>query len=111
MSITSEPPELLFDAVDEPLAAGPLTLAEVLVGPARAGTSAAPQGALRDLQIRAAPLEDDAPMQLAMLGATSRLRLPACCVLLAAQTTHAAVATFGERLADAAKDLGLGVRR
>lgn len=103
--------QLMLGAVAEPLAASPLTLAEVLVGPARAGRVAAARAALDDLKIRAVPLEDDAPTQLATLRATSRLRLPDCCVLLAAQTTHAAVATFDERLADTASELGLVLRR
>lgn len=101
---------LMLGAVDESLAASPVTLAEVLVGPARAGTVAVAQAALDDLEIRAVPLEDDAPTRLATLRATSRLRLPDCCVLLAAQTTHAAVATFDERLADTAAELGLALR-
>jgi len=103
--------QLLLAAVDEPLAATPLNLAEVLVGPARAGTVAAAQAALDDLEIQAVPLGNDAPTRLATLRATSRLRLPDCCVLLAGQTTHATVATFDERLAGAAEQLGLVVRR
>lgn len=103
--------QLMLGAVEEPLAASPLTLAELLVGPARAGAVAAAQAALDDLEIRAVPLDNDAPSRLAALRATSRLRLPDCCVLLAAETTHAAVATFDERLADAATELGLALRR
>lgn len=103
--------QLLIGAIDESLAASPLTLAEVLVSPARNGTLAAAQHALDDLSIRTVPLEHDAPARLAMLRARSRLRLPDCCVLLAAETIHASVATFDQHLADAAAELGIAVRR
>jgi len=54
--------------------------------------------------------EDDAP-RLARLRAGSRLRLPDCCVLLAARDAAAAgVATFDARLAEQAERLGLGAR-
>lgn len=99
--------ELLLAAVDEQLAASPLTLAEVLVGPARAGRMTAAQAAIDDLQIQAVPFDNDAPGRLATLRAQTKLRLPDCCVLLAADITRAAVATFDLRLADAATQLGL----
>jgi predicted nucleic acid-binding protein len=98
---------LLLAAADEPLAASPLTLAEVLVGPAQTGNLRTAQRALDELEIRAVPLEDDAPERLAMLRATYRLRLPDCCVLLAAESARARVATFDDRLSEAATQLGL----
>ena len=101
---------LLVDAADEPLGASPLTLAEVLVGPASAGTLAAAQDALHDLEVFTVPLDEDAPQRLATLRATTRLRLPDCCVILAAQSTHGSIATFDERLVGAASELGLDVR-
>ena len=102
---------LLMDAVDEPLGTSPLTLAEVLVGPARTGHLATARTAIRELGIASIALADDAPERLATLRASTRLRLPDCCVLLAAKSADGAeVATFDDRLAPAARDLGLPVR-
>ena len=103
--------QLLLDAADEPLAASPLTIAEVLVGPARVSKLAAADSALRALEIATIPLTEDGPARLATMRATTRLRLPDCCVLLAAETTHSFVATFDNRLVVAAAELGLTVRR
>ncbi|MBA2309331.1 MAG: type II toxin-antitoxin system VapC family toxin [Pseudonocardiales bacterium] len=102
--------QLLLDTADEPLGASPLTLAEVLVGPARADKLGTVQSALHDLDVMTIPLADDAPTRLATLRASTRLRLPDCCVLLAAETAGAAVATFDERLARSAAGLSLDVR-
>jgi len=85
-------------------------LAEVLVGPARADKLGTVQSALHDLDVMTIPLADDAPTRLATLRASTRLRLPDCCVLLAAETAGAAVATFDERLARSAAGLSLDVR-
>lgn len=98
---------LLLDAIDEPLAASPLTLAEVLVGPARAGRADLAEGALRELGVDAVPLDVGAPRQLAELRVRTQLRLPDCCVLLAARTAGGYVSTFDERLHRAAAELGL----
>ncbi len=101
---------LLVDAADEPLGASPLTLAEVLVGPARTGKLDAAQTAIRELEIATIALSDNAPVRLAVMRAGIGLRLPDCCVLLAAETADADVATFDRRLAASAADLGLTVR-
>jgi predicted nucleic acid-binding protein len=102
--------ELLIEAAGEALGVSPLTLAEVLVGPARCGKVDAAQAAIRELQIATVPLDDDAPVRLATLRAGTRLRLPDCCVLLAAQVAEAEVATFDDRLTACAADHGLTVR-
>jgi predicted nucleic acid-binding protein len=102
--------ELLVDAADEDLGASPLTLAEVYVGPARAGKLARAQKAIRDLGVAVVPLGDDAPERLAALRSTIGLRLPDCCVLYAAESTTAEIATFDDRLGSAAKGLGLTAR-
>lgn len=102
--------QLLLDTAAESLGASPLTLAEVLVGPARSGRLDEAQSVLGELDIVPVPLAEYAPTRLATLRATTRLRLPDCCVLLATETADAAVATFDERLARAASDLGLDVR-
>lgn len=101
---------LLTEAADEPLGISPLTLAEVLVGPARAGKLPAAESAIDDLEVIAVPFTDNAATRLAELRATTGLRMPDCCVLLAAESTQAQLATFDERLAASAVKLGLTVR-
>ena len=46
---------------------------------------------------------------MATLRAGTRLRLRDCCVLLAAESAAGAVATFDEKLATAARQLGIAV--
>lgn len=99
--------QLLVDFAAEELGASPLTLAEVLVGPARAGKLDAAQAALREIGIVTVPLTHDAPARLAILRARTGLRLLNCCVLLAAENTEAGIATLDNRLSQAATSLGL----
>lgn len=101
---------LLLDVANRAVGASPITLAEVLVGPARAGQLDRGAALLRQLEVTSVHLADDAPMRLASLRASTGLRLPDCCVLLAAEQAHGAVATFDDRLASAAADHGLVVR-
>ena len=101
---------LLGDVADEPLGASPITLAEVLVGPARAGEVERGTALLDELEVTSVRLLDDAPARLAMLRAGTGLKLPDCCVLLAAEQTRGAVATFDDRLANAAAERGLAIR-
>lgn len=101
--------QLLLDSAEQPLGASPLTLAEVLVGPARVDKLGLAQAALRDLDVTTIPLAEDAPARLARMRAVTRLRLPDCCVLLAAESVGGAVATFDERLASSAAEIGLAV--
>lgn len=88
-----------------PLAASPLTVAEVLVGPARAGRLDDGVAALRTIGLAEVPLAPTAAARLAELRASSGLKLPDCCVILAAETSQAdAVLTFDRRLeAEAAR--------
>jgi predicted nucleic acid-binding protein len=100
--------ELLGD-VAGPLDASTLTVAEVLVGPARAGRLAAARSALAALGLAAVPIEADAAPRLAELRAETGLKLPDCCVLLAAENVAAgAVLSFDDRLRRAADALGFG---
>jgi predicted nucleic acid-binding protein len=101
---------LLLGIADEVLGASPLSLAEVLVGPARAGQLDRATAMLHQLQVASVRLADDASTQLAVLRAGTSLKLPGCCVLLAAEQTHGAVATFDDRLAAAARERGFVVR-
>ncbi|MGI9080186.1 MAG: type II toxin-antitoxin system VapC family toxin [Acidimicrobiales bacterium] len=102
---------LLFDVAGEPIGASPLTLAEVLVGPARAGQLDRGSALLRQLDVARVALDGDAPARLAAMRAGTTLKLADCCVLLAAEQTHGAVATFDDRLANAATEHGFVVRR
>ena len=101
---------LLLGVADEPLRASPLTLAEVLVGPARSGALDRASAALRLLEVTSVPLDENAPQRLAVLRAGTGLRMPDCCVLLAAEQMQCPVATFDDRLAAAARANGVAVR-
>jgi predicted nucleic acid-binding protein len=101
---------LLLGAVDEPLCASRLTLAEVLVGPARAGELDRAAGALAQIDVAGVGLDADAPARLALLRAGTGLKLPDCCVLIAAEDVRGAVATFDDRLGAVARERGFAVR-
>ena len=98
--------QLLADTSPEPLGASPITLAEVLVAPARTGRLDRANSALKRLGVTSVPLGVDAPLRLAVLRAGTGLKLPDCCVLLAAETADASVATLDDRLATAARERG-----
>jgi predicted nucleic acid-binding protein len=102
---------LLAREVDDELAVNPLTLAEVLVVPVRDGRLEAMLSALRDLEVEALPFPADTAVRLAQLRATTRLKMPDCCVLLSAEEAGARVASFDARLAHAAEDRGLPILR
>ncbi len=102
---------LLTQAIDDDLAANSLTLAEVLVVPVRDGRLDPVQAALRDLEVQEVPFPVDTAVRLAQVRATTGLRMPDCCVLLAAEDAAASVASFDERLAQAAEDRNLAVLR
>jgi len=96
--------EALLATSEQPLACSPITLAEVLVGPARAGRLRDARSAITDLGVAEVPLGDDAAARLAGLRAEMALKMPDCCVLLAAEDGQAeAVLTFDDRLARAAQ--------
>jgi predicted nucleic acid-binding protein len=98
---------MLAREIDDEFAANPLTLAEVLVGPARTGRLDAARSALRELEIAEQSFPADTAVRLARLRADTGLRMPDCCVLLAAQDTAARLATLEERLIRGAEELGL----
>jgi len=93
---------LLAEAVDDDLGVNPLTLAEVLVVPARAGRLEPTQGALRDLEVDELPFPPDTAVRLARLRAGTGLKMPDCCVLLAAEDAAATIASFDDRLVQTA---------
>ncbi|MGI9118998.1 MAG: type II toxin-antitoxin system VapC family toxin [Acidimicrobiales bacterium] len=100
---------LLTGAIDDDLGANPLTLAEVLIVPIRDGRLEPALTALRQLEVDELPFPSSTAVRLAQLRASTRLNMPDCCVLLAAEDTDAAVASFDERLAYAAESRGLVV--
>jgi len=93
----------------QPLGISPVTHAEVLVGPTRAGTLDRTRMAIDALAIEEIALPDDAAPRLAHLRAHGALKLPDCCVILAAQQSGAAVLTFDERLGVVARQLGVRI--
>ncbi|HXV05695.1 MAG TPA: type II toxin-antitoxin system VapC family toxin [Solirubrobacterales bacterium] len=103
----TEARNLLETSSGEPLGASMITLAETLVSPARADRLPDAEAALRRLGVRELALGDDAPARLAQLRVDTGLKMPDCCVLLAAQEHSAAVASFDAGLLAAACNLGL----
>lgn len=102
--------QVLLSAGLEELGASPITLAEVLVGPARARRLDQATAALSQLNLATIALDTEAPLRLAVLRAGTGLKLPDCCVLLAAEQSHGEVATLDERLGSVASSLGFAVR-
>jgi predicted nucleic acid-binding protein len=99
--------ERLLEAADQRFGASPITLAEILVAPIRAGRQADAQTALRTLDVAEIPLSANAAPRLAALRAETMLKLPDCCVLLAAQDSDGVVLSFDDRLAREAARHGL----
>lgn len=95
--------------VEEEHFINPLTLAEVLVGPARAGMLNEAYQAVADLGINEQALPDDAAPHLARLRVQTGLKMPDCCVLVTARQTGTAVASFDNRLRRAAEALDIAV--
>jgi predicted nucleic acid-binding protein len=100
---------LLTRVAHHELAASPLTLAELLVGPARTEQLDRALAALEALAVVTVELVDNAAPQLAALRAATGLKLPDCCVLLAAEQCGGDIATFDNRLAAAARARGVVV--
>lgn len=93
--------------LDDDLRMNELTLAETLVGPARAGRTDVALAHLRRLRIGTVSLTD--PVTLARLRADTSLRMPDAVVLHCALTHGAALATFDRTLAARAAELGVVV--
>lgn len=100
-----------FEILDteEELAIHPFTLAECLVGPARLGRAEEALAIIERLGVEQVAVPPGQSLALARLRASTRLKLPDCCVLAAVLETSARVATFDAALADAAKQLGIAV--
>ena len=100
---------LLRDSLPGELLVHGLTLAEVLVGGVLVGRGAGMREDIRAIGILLAPTDPDEPLRLAELRASSRLKLPDCCVLDAAVRARASLATFDDALAAAARGRGVSV--
>jgi predicted nucleic acid-binding protein len=100
----------LLEAIsDEPWGASNVTLAEALVTPARLGHLEEIESVLVGLDVQEVPLGSAAAGQLAEMRAEFGLKMPDCCVLLAAQNNEAPLATFDTELLAAAAKLGIEV--
>ena len=97
--------------VGESFAANVVTLAKVYVGAIRVGQAGRLRTLLARLDVVELELPGSAAVRLAQLHATTGLKMPDCCVLYSAEVNQAAVATFDERLAARACELGLTVRQ
>jgi predicted nucleic acid-binding protein len=103
--------QLLTQAIDEELAVNPLTLADVLAAPARDDRLDPVLAALHALEVQQLPFPTDTALQLARLRVATGLKMPDCCVVLAAEDAAATVASFDEPLAQAAETRNLPVLR
>lgn len=99
----------LFAREIDELGVNTLTLAEVLVAPARRGLVDVVLDILGDLEVVELPIPRGAAVRLASLRAQTGLRMPECCVLLAAGDAEARIATFDRQLARVASDRGIDV--
>jgi len=93
---------LLAREIDDDFAVNPLTLAEVLVVPARENRLDAVRQAISDLEIEELTFPADTAVRLARLRASTGRRMPDCCVLLAAEVAKARIASFDADLLEAA---------
>jgi predicted nucleic acid-binding protein len=93
----------------EDLRVNTVTLAEVLVRPIREHRDAEVMEALAFFGVLEAPLPDGAARALALLRVDTGLKLPDCCVLLAAIDRHATLGSFDDRLLRAATEHGVPV--
>jgi len=98
---------LLEESGGTPLAASAITLAETLVAPARLGRLKDAESALRRLGVEEVSIGGDAGPRLATLRAGTRLKMPDCCVLLAALDREAILASFDSSLLASARELKL----
>jgi predicted nucleic acid-binding protein len=103
--------ELLLSYAAEPFGSSVVTLAEVYVGAARAGQADRLAQLLARLGVEPLDLPAGAARRLGELRASFFFNVPASSELYTAEQHDAAVATFDERLASRAPDLGLAVAR
>lgn len=100
---------LLAEQVDEQFVLHAVTRAEVLVAPVRAGRADIVEAQLDALGVSTVGLRSSDALALAQIRSRAGMKLPDCCVLLAAMESGAVVATFDDQLARAAERLHLAV--
>jgi toxin FitB len=105
----AEATAILVAAAGERLVAHPLTVAECLVAAVRTGRGDEMVQAIHAMGVETAAVDQDAPLRLAQLRVSTRLRMPDCCAVDAALQRHATLVTFDQRQAAAAGTLGLRV--
>jgi predicted nucleic acid-binding protein len=98
---------LLAREIDDDFGANPLTLAEVLVMPARDDRLDEARLALRELGVEELPFPGDTAIRLARLRSETALKMPDCCVLLAAEQVGGRLASFDDGLRRAAIERSL----
>ena len=100
---------LLEREIDDDFAVNLLTLAEILVAPTLAGQRDKVLGFLGDLAVETLPFSDGAALTLAQLRVETMLTMPDCCVLLSALDRQARLASFDDRVVQAARARGVDV--
>lgn len=98
----------LLDTEDE-LILHPLTLAECAVGAFRTAQAAEFRRAIQRIGIGQWTPDDEHWYRVAQLAASTHLKPPDCCVLDAARTLAASLATFDDQLTRVAKSLSVPV--
>lgn len=101
--------EIFAQSFREELGVNSLTLAEVLVSPLRSGKPHVVQSALDDLEVRELLFPVGASIKLAALRVSTGMRMPDCCVVLAAEESQSSIASFDDQLTQAARERGLTV--
>ena len=91
----------------EAMAASALTVAEVLVPPDRQGLAVSVHEDIEALGVAVAPIADSHCVGIAHVRNDPGLRMPDAVVLHLAQTQGAALATFDQRLDNAARSVGV----
>lgn len=100
---------LLTAHLTDSFAASVITLAEVYAGAARSGQAQRLNGFLEQLRIEELDLPAGAALRLGELRAVSNLKMPDCCILYTAEHHCAAIATFDDKLAARAANIGIAV--
>jgi predicted nucleic acid-binding protein len=100
---------LLTAHLTDSFAASVITLAEVYAGAARSGQAQHLNELLEQLRIEELDLPAGAALRLGELRAATSLKMPDCCVLHTAAHHSAAIATFDDKLAARARDIGIAV--
>ncbi len=94
---------LLAREIDDEFVINSLTLAEVLVVPARENRVDEVEATLDELEVQERCFPIGAGATLARIRADTKLKMPDCCVLLTTEEVKARLACFDDRLGRAAR--------